>query len=304
MSLIADAYEAPGTPRLAADVVVPFAGSETALDALVLRLHELRLAAGDTVVVADNRSQARGERTVGPVRVVAAGARPGSYAARNVGAAHGCNPWIVFIDADVSAPPDLLDRYFATAPPDCAAVLVGQICDEPPGGASGPAVRYAHLSGLMSQQRTTLRPRWRYAQTANCAVRRSAFSLIDGFVEEARSGGDADLCFRLRDAGWSLHPWPHAEVVHVSRESLQALLRQRVRVGAGARWLDTRHPGFSPARPLPRVFVAGTRLALRGALARARGDRDRALLLTMEGATDVAFQLGMRLPNRVRRARR
>ncbi len=55
LSLIADAYEAPGTPRLAADVVVPFAGSETALDALVLRLHELRLAAGDTVVVADNR---------------------------------------------------------------------------------------------------------------------------------------------------------------------------------------------------------------------------------------------------------
>ncbi len=28
-------------------------------------------------------------------------------------------------------------------------------------------MRYAHLWGLMSQQRTTLRPRWRYAQTAN-----------------------------------------------------------------------------------------------------------------------------------------
>ena len=46
-------------------------------------------------------------------------------------------------------------------------------------------------------QRNTLTGVRPYAQTAHCAVRRSAFEAVGGFREDIRSGGDADLCFRL-----------------------------------------------------------------------------------------------------------
>src|SRR5581483_10196456 len=86
-----------------------------------------------------------------------------------------------------------------------------------------------------------------FAQTANCAVRRAAFQSVGGFAE-VRSGGDADLCLRLRAAGWRLEERRHAAVLHLNRANLASLLAQRARHGAGAAWLARRHPGAVPAR--------------------------------------------------------
>jgi GT2 family glycosyltransferase len=242
-------------------VVVPFAGSPEALADSLERLGRLHLEEGDTLVVADNR----------PGRP--AGARRGSYFARNHGARQGSNDWIVFLDADVEPPPGLLDAYFA---------------------GSGVAARYAVSVGLMSQARTLERG---YAQTANCAVRRSAFEAVGGFEESVRSGGDADLCFRLRDAGWEMEARDGASVVHRSRPTVGSLLRQRARVGAGARWLEERHPGFAAARPLPRVLAGDARQLARAARLIAAGRREDGLMKAMEGLTDAAFHLGWRLGN-------
>src|SRR5436190_688694 len=79
------------------------------------------------------------------------------------------------------------------------------------------AARYAMLSRSMAQ--VSAGDRWGYAQTANCAVRRTAFAAAGGFVETARSGADADLCFRLRDAGWTLEERPAAAAIHRSRRT-------------------------------------------------------------------------------------
>ncbi|MDX6641840.1 MAG: hypothetical protein QOF12_2851, partial [Solirubrobacteraceae bacterium] len=192
------------------DVVVPFAGTADALRALLARLEGLRTRPGDSVVVADNRGLgARGDDRVG---IVDASRRRGSYHARNAGARAGSAPWLLFIDADVEAAGDLLDRLFDPPPREGTGILAGAVIDEPPpADRRGPAaLRYAWLKSSMSQETTLGHSEWAFAQTANCAVRRQAFADVGGFSDEVRSGGDADLCFRLEAAGWRLESRPGA----------------------------------------------------------------------------------------------
>lgn len=283
--------------RPGVDVVVPFAGSEESLRGLVERLRELALAAGDTLTIVDNRP-AGAPAVEG---TLPAPERQSSYFARNRGAAAGTNPWLLFLDGDVAPPHDLIDRYFADQPAPRTAVLAGGVVDEPldPSAPQSPIARYSALSAGMSQANTLLDRDWAYAQTANCAVRRAAFDEVGGFRDDLRSGGDADLCFRLRAAGWQIESREHASVVHSSRTTLRKLLRQRARHGAGAGWLEREYPGSFPrARPLGLAkWTAGS--FARAAVARARGRRDDALVRAVEPLWVWAFELGRLFPNEV-----
>lgn len=284
--------------RPAVDVVVPFAGSPDELRALVARLEGLATRPGDTILIADNRGLGV---TGGPrVRVLDASGRRGSYHARNVGARAGTAPWLLFADADVEPARDLLDRLFDPPPGDRAGVLAGAVADEPPpAGSRGPAaLRYAWLKSSMSQETTLASGEWGYAQTANCAVRREAFAAVGGFADGVRSGGDADLCFRLRSAGWRLEPRPGATVLHRNRATVPRMLAQRARHGAGAAWLAQRHPGALPARTLHGTIWWSLRRGASGLAALARRDRDAALVGLLDGPALLAFELGRRLPNR------
>lgn len=287
--------------RPAVDVVVPFAGSPAALRALVARLEALRTRAGDTLTVVDNRGV--GVTGTGRVRVLVAARRRGSYHARNAGARAGAAPWLLFVDADVEPAHDLLDRLFEPPPGEQTGVLAGAVVDEPPPrGRRGPvALRYAWLKASMSQQTTLGHGEWAFAQTANCAVRRQAFADVGGFCDDARSGGDADLCFRLAAAGWRLESRPGATVLHRNRTGVARMLAQRARHGAGAAWLARRHPGAFPARRPAGLAWWGLRRAAAGLVAAARGDRDGALLGLLDGPAVWAFELGRRLPNRTLR---
>lgn len=278
-------------PRV--DVVVPFLGTDAQLATLRARLDRLVLAPTDTLTIVDNRPGDAG--TAGP-HVVRAPERQSSYHARNRGAANGTAPWLVFLDADVVPTPGLVDRYFEPPPPADVGVLAGGVEDEPPDDRGGMAGRYAVLARSLSQDHT-LRDEFPYAQTANAAVRRAAFEQVGGFEAEARSGGDADLCFRLARAGWGLESRPAALVRHKGRSSLRALLRQQGRHGAGSAWLEARYPGFSPPQRLRGRLAWLVRGTAKAVGARARGDRDAAIRAFIAPANALAFELGRRLPN-------
>ncbi|WP_205695953.1 glycosyltransferase family 2 protein [Conexibacter sp. SYSU D00693] len=279
--------------RSAVDVVVPVAGDAATVRALLSRLSSLPRIEGDTVTVVDNRGVG-----VEDPRVVVATAQRSSYYARNRGAERGRAPWILFLDADVVAAPDHLDRLLATAPGERVGVLAGAVADVPPEPDAGPAVRWAWAKGSMSQEVTLGHGRWAFAQTANCAVRRSAFEAVGGFAEGIRSGGDADLCWRLREAGWALERRPGAVVVHHNRTTVRGMLRQRARHGSGAAWLGARWPGALPARRWPGLLLWGARRAAVGVRALARGDRDAAAEGLLDGPAVWAFELGRLVPNR------
>jgi GT2 family glycosyltransferase len=280
------------------DVVLPFKGSDDDLARVVERLTVLALRSGDSVTIADNRRGAM-DTARGPVRIVGAGARQTSYFARNRGAAAGSAPWLVFLDADVTPPPDLLDRYFARAPADSTGVLAGAVVDEEP-DSSSVAACYACLKSSMSQEVTLADDAWPFAQTANAAVRRAAFAQVGGFDDSVRSGGDADLCFRLRAAGWGLERREEAAVVHRNRGTVPRMLAQRARHGAGAAWLAKRWPGALPRRRWPGLIRWGFKRAAAGLVAVARGDREAAVLGLLDGPAVWAFEVGRLIPNRPR----
>ena len=267
--------------RPAVAVIVPFLGSDTELDELRERLTELRRAPGDALIISDNRKH--------PVRTPA-------YA-RNRAAEGTTAEWLVFIDADTTPEAGLLDAYFNPAPDPRTAVLAGGIRDvaSPSAGiVARHSVARAHMSHGTSLSRNG-RP---YAQTANCAVRRSAFEAVRGFEESARAGEDADLCFRLERAGWKLEERGGAVVGHEGRASLRAWLAQLAVHGSGAAWLERRWPGEFP-RPPARSLLA--RLGRSGADAAGglvRGDREAAAFAALDVVGACAFELGRVLPNR------
>jgi len=287
--------------RPSVDVVLPFRGSDAQLALVLQRLAGLDLEPGDSATVADNRPGARDADGPGGVRVLGAGEIRTSYHARNRAAAQGRADWLVFLDADVLAPKDLLARYFGPVPGDGVGVLAGAVIDqEPVEDESTGASRYGWLKSSMSQEITLADDRWAFAQTANAAVRRTAFEQVGGFEAGVRSGGDADLCFRVRAAGWELERRERAAVVHRNRQTVPRMLAQRARHGAGAAWLSERWPGALPARRWPGLVWWSVRRAWTGLVAAGRGDRDGALLGLLDGLAVWAFELGRLIPNRPR----
>lgn len=287
------------SPRPAVDVVLPFKGSDADIERVAERLAGLTTTPGDTLTIADNRPGAT-DSSRGLVTILGAGALQTSYHARNQAAAIGSAPWLVFVDADVHPPADLLDRYFERPPAATTAVLAGAVIDEEPEQPATAASRFAYLKSSMSQEVTLADEAWPFAQTANAAVRRAAFEQVGGFEESVRSGGDADLCFRLRAAGWGLETRPEAAVTHRNRATIPRMLAQRARHGAGAGWLAERWPGVQPRRHWPGLAYWSAKRALHGLNAAKRHDRDEALLGLLDGPAVWAFGLGRLIPNRPR----
>jgi len=279
------------------DVVVPFRGTAADREALREALADLQLEPGDSLVVVDNTPGAAASDGPVPVRAAAEIATPGY--ARNRGAALGNAPWILFLDADVTPEPALLDLYFEPSPQPGTALLAGGIRDEPAGRGSSAVVRYAHLSQAMSQDNTLeYGPRWGFAKTANAAFRRAAFEAVGGFRESIRAGEDADLTYRLRAAGWRLERREGALVVHASRRTPRALGAQWLGFGSAGAWLERTYPGSFPARRRPGLALWGLRFAAGGLVQAARRrNRDMALRAVLEPLEQLSYELGRSVPN-------
>ena len=291
--------------RPVVDVVVPFAGSATALGEVVRRMERLSVADSDSITVVDNSA---GGVAVPPhphIRVLRAPELQSSYFARNRGAAGGGGEWIVFLDGDVEPPADLIDRYFARPPDADTAVLAGAVVEIPVDGSKSLAARYTAATQLINPLHQTLTgDRFEYAVTANCAIRRSAFEAVGGFTETIRSGGDADICFRLKEAGWKLEARPEAQVVHRGRTTLRALVRQLVKHGAGIAWLDRAYPGFAQHRSARGLVVLSLQSVAPAARAVAGRDRDRLALALLTPVHRWATWAGRRISNDIAPAKR
>ena len=119
-------------------------------------------------------------------------------------------------------------------------------------------------------------------------------------ASDVRSGGDADLCWRLVAAGWELErrDGRRGRPPQPGRRS-GACSRQRFRHGTGAGWLAREHPGAMPARSWPglAVVVAAARGAPGSPRSRAATATARSAGL-LDGPAVWAFELGRLVPNR------
>jgi GT2 family glycosyltransferase len=231
-------------------VICPFHGDVAAGHAALVALAALQLRPGDEVIVADNTPDSVLAAAPAPfgIEVVVTDAKREAYTARNEAATQAGGDWLLFTDADCLPVPDVIDRYFDDPPDERCGALAGEIVAAP---GRGLVAGYGAARGLLSQAAFLAHPYRPMAVTANLLVRREAFEEIGGFAEGIRSGGDADLCWRLQAAGWELGRRRGAVVAHAHRDTLGALLQQVARDGAGNRWLESRHPGSRvPARPV------------------------------------------------------
>lgn len=274
--------------RPAVSVVVPFLGDGADAEALARSLGQLRLGPEDEIIVADNTAVGLFPAETGEsrIRTVHAPGERSSYHARNCGAEVASNDWLLFMDSDTRAVPDIIDRYFAAEPGPRVGAVVGPML--PLRRGTGLMARYAEARPPDKQRHPLSHPFRSYGATGNILVRREAFMEVGGFLERVRSGGDADFGWRLQDYGrWLVMSAPGAIVRHLLRESLRSQLRLHVRYGGGRTWLRRRWPeadlGYGLGR-LPRLLARVPANLLRGRFEQAAFAFVDALVVLAEAA--------------------
>jgi hypothetical protein len=290
-------------------VVMPFAGSPAAARAALDTLTGLITGPDDELILVDNRGivppGAPDDNVL--VQVVNATAEHSPAYARNTGAERAIRDWILFLDADCQAPPDLLDRYFDAEIPSGVGAVAGAVGPAP--GPGGLAAGYGAAKSFLNQDSHLSHPFMPRAVAANLLVRRAAFEQVGGFFEGVRAAEDTDFTWRLQLAGWELQGGPHAAVTHRYRTTVRALRRQWRGYAAGRAWLARRYEGFEPQPALARA--AGRVLHRQSPAAPARPVRDafpppagapgRRAHLALDALLGVEELAGFALSNRPRR---
>jgi glycosyltransferase involved in cell wall biosynthesis len=153
--------------------------------------------------------------------------RPGSYAARNVGAAQAQGALLAFTDADCRPEPGWLSALiedWAKGP----GLLAGPV-EIQPGSAPSPWAIFDTVRGI--PQQTFIRHG--YAATANLFLSRDIFEALGGFDQTRLSGGDAEFCRRAHAHGYRLRFVQGAVVGHPARASRLELVTKARRIKGG-----------------------------------------------------------------------
>jgi GT2 family glycosyltransferase len=170
--------------------------------------------------------------------------RPRSAAAtRNIGARLASGDYLLFLDADCIAAPDLVEQMLAchqrghavvsggiTIETDNYWVLCDNILAFAPFLSSAPAGPRAHVPSL------------------NLSIARSLFERLGGFDERfsGAAGEDMDLSLRLREQGYVLHFEPRSRISHRPQRTTARAVWQHLRAfGRLHRQVQRQHAALS-----------------------------------------------------------
>jgi len=192
-----------------------------------------------------------------PVRLIRTPNR-GLSSARNTGLAAATGDIVAYIDDDAAPDPHWLQYLVATlAATDHAAVGGPNI---PPPDEGLVAACVARSPGGPAHVLLTDREA-EHIPGCNMAFRRRALEAIGGFDPRFRTAGDdVDVCWRLREAGFTIGFSPGAVVFHRRRGSVRAFWRQQVGYGRAEALLERKWPerynGLGHVRWGGRVYGA------------------------------------------------
>ncbi len=160
--------------------------------------------------------------------------RGGPARARNAGAHVARGSYLVFVDDDCAAAPELLNAFKRQGSAAVPRALGGETVNALPTNVFSHASQelisflYAFYDVTPSSNR--------FFTTSNLAVPRQAFVALNGFDESfpLAGGEDRDLCERWLEAGFELVHVPDAIVYHRHPLSLWRFARQHFAYGRGA----------------------------------------------------------------------
>ncbi len=190
------------------------------------------------ILVVDNGSRdgtlAAAENFADPRIRVFSEPRPGTPKARNLGAEKAIGEILVFTDADCTFPENWLTEITAPLRNPSPNFPVGVV-----GGKVTSAFRRADWPTLVEDFADRLFYVWEerdrterfpgflpWAPTCNLAIRKDLFEDLGRFEENWTIGYDPDLCWRAALSGFTVIYAETAEVFHLRRGSLSALLKQ------------------------------------------------------------------------------
>jgi GT2 family glycosyltransferase len=221
-------------------VVCSYNGGRTIRDCLE-GLLELEYPDFEVIVVDDGSTDATAAvASEYGCRVISTPNR-GLSSARNTGMEAATGEIVAYIDDDARPDPHWLE-YIAATFLETSHVAVGGPNIAPEGdGLVAECVANAPggpVHVLLSDSEAEHIP------GCNMAFRRVALKEIGGFDAQYRiAGDDVDVCWRLREKGWTLGFSPAAVVWHHRRNSVRAYWRQQVGYGRAEAMLEREWPG-------------------------------------------------------------
>ncbi|MFH0980043.1 MAG: glycosyltransferase [Planctomycetota bacterium] len=225
VSLVIPGRNASGTIRQCLEAVVPLVGRD---------------ALQEIIFVDDGSTDASAEIVKPfPVRYLrGAGKGPGS--ARNIGWRAAQHPIVWFIDSDCVAEPDALDRLLPHLDdPKVAGV----------GGSYGNMEEDSLLACLIHEEiverHLAMPSRVNFLATFNVAYRRSVLEQVRGFDERFLKGQDAELSWRVLEAGYELAFEVNSRVKHYHPVSWRSYLRTQRQQGYWRVWMYMAHRGHA-----------------------------------------------------------
>ncbi|MBN7762750.1 glycosyltransferase [Nitratireductor aquibiodomus] len=230
-------HEASEKPRLEKrryiSVVVPVYEQWDLVPTLIACLHKQTLSIDlFEIILVDNGSLKPNVPNRLPENVhVTSCAVPGSYAARNHGAAMAKGDWLAFTDADCQPHEGWLFSIYQAGPASDLdrTLLAGSVVLFSPRERPNIWEKYDIVRGI-PQERYVSRG---YAATANLALPKALFDELGGFEAARFSGGDAELCRRARAIGCDLIYCGRARVNHPARATWQEISIKARRIKGG-----------------------------------------------------------------------
>lgn len=209
-------------------VVVPVYRHWTLAPGLLAALAAQSLGAERFEILLVDNDGAAPDLALPPNARLLACAEPGSYAARNAGAAEARGALVAFTDADCRPEPDWLEALRAASLSRPDGLLAGPVRMIPPARPDAFAA-YDLVRGIPQAAYV----RRGYAATANLAVPAAVFRALGGFDARRFSGGDAEFCRRAGAAGHAVALVPEAVVGHPCRTGWDGIATKARRTKGG-----------------------------------------------------------------------
>jgi len=172
-------------------------------------------------------------------------AKPGAAATRNVGIRAATGDIVLFIDDDIFAEPDLVERHLGYHAQQPDASIVGTVMS-PWEKSKDPFLRYLRDKGIFNPYSIACnRPMdFSYYHTGNVSTSRKFLREVGGFNEDFFVYGmeDIELGYRLEKKGSKMMPGPAAKVLHEYFPTYQQFVARCQQAGYSLGKLIELHP--------------------------------------------------------------